>query len=578
MSVAVVASGATTSQINQAVALLGDNQQASFTGDVRGAAAVGIDTVIDQTIDTAQWVADKLPSSIFTWIVDALAKVHETFEDLTGDTSQIGGHVRALMQAARDVAAQEANVAGCGSAVGQIWQGQAFDSFSTRIQSVGRATGGVAGVLASDAERHLVLAGQLADSKHGVIKLASDLASELCAYAFVILRNLGLIIAAGVWVLAGAAVSGGISGGFKGAVKGFSKGGLGGMISGGFHGAVDGAKENVEAVLKAAFDKFVAWAVRKVGQKLQQISVFVRTHLDTMNTTLGQIAETGTRAERAAALLRGQSDPGTSSDAPQRGSYGDQAMGADPQARDGDLVTVNEAIGDPSKPLPPGYSRATDADLASLGLTRDMLKDDQGLEAEVFKTPEGGYVVAFAGTTAGSDKSAGPDIIEDAVGGATVSPQTQRVLAISDAIEKSPNGDQVAYTGHSLGGRHAAVAAMNSGQPAVTYDAAGVSQSTVNYVAERNGDDPAAVTARANDTQVRRYYAGDDPLTAAQERFDHGIADSLPDAIGRPYALSDPYTHTPDSATLPKPYEHGHDLTHAGELWERKYGYLRNQN
>ncbi|CAI9409393.1 hypothetical protein [Aestuariimicrobium sp. T2.26MG-19.2B] len=570
---AAMRTGATTAQLNSAVALLGDNHGASPFGDLKGAGAVVVDVVIDQTIDTAQWVADQLPHDIFGWIVDAVAKVHETFEQLTGDTSQIGAHVGALMRASQQVASQQAQASGCGSAVGQIWQGQAYDSFSTRIRALGRATGAVSGVLTSAAERHLVLAGQLASAKRGLIELTAELVRELCNTAFTIVRSLGLVVAAGVWVLGAAALGGGISGGFKGAVNGFTKGGFGGMISGGFHGAVSGAKGSVEAVLKVAFDRFVQWAMGRVGQALQRIAVFVRQNIDVMTATLGQIADTGMRSQRAAALLRGQSDPGSASDGPSRGSYGDRARGADPQAMDGDLIALNQAMGSPDAPLPPGYSRATDADLAALGLTRAQLTDPNGFQAEVFRTPEGGYVVAFAGTGAAGGQFQ-PDAVEDGIGGATVSPQTQQVLAISDAIERSSQGDQVVYTGHSLGGRQAAIAAINSGQPAVTYDAAGVSQATVNYVAERNGDDPAALISRANDDQIRRYYASDDPLTAFQEGNGGSAAAALPDAIGRPYPLGDAPGNNP-SAGQGVPDFAGHDLSHAGDLWEQRYGSLR---
>lgn len=120
----------------------------------------------------------------------------------------------------------------------------------------------------------------------------------------------------------------------------------------------------------------------------------------------------------------------------------------------------------------------------------------------MFTTPEGGYVVTFGGTGAGAatlDPCGTPkDIVEDVIGAATVSPQTLQVLALSEAIESSGNGDAVIYSGHSLGGRLAAIAALNSGQPAVTYDAAGVSQATINYIAERNGQEPAALAQQAN--------------------------------------------------------------------------------
>src|SRR5699024_12875767 len=128
-------------------------------------------------------------------------------------------------------------------------------------------------------------------------------------------------------------------------------------------------------------------------------------------------------AERAAALLTTGRDPGTNADAPADGTIGDEARGTGMQERDRDLIDLNGAIGDPDAELPEGYRRASEADLAKLGLTPEMMTDDNGFIAEVFVDADGNYVMAFAGTTAGEDPSTGvtsdvvyDDVVEDAAG------------------------------------------------------------------------------------------------------------------------------------------------------------------
>ncbi len=312
-----------------------------------------------------------------------------------------------------------------------------------------------------------------------------------------------------------------------GAIGGF----FSGAVSGGINGAEDAARM-IPALFEQAFRNFVNWALGRVQAALNHLADFVKACIDPMVAVIGNIAGAGVRAERAASLLLGKGDPGTHADAPAPGSYGDTGQGTDPRASDGDLITLNQAIGDPNAPLPPGYSRLTPAEIAALGLTGKLQNDGNGFIADVFKTPDGTYVVAFGGTTVGPG-GAMPDVVEDGVGATTMSPQTQQVLDITDAIQRSGNGDDVLYTGHSLGGRLAAIAAIDTGNAAVTYDSAGVSQSTIDYVAAKNGVDPSTLVNQANDGQIRRYYAGDDALTFAQERWPVSAA-GAPDALGTP--------------------------------------------
>lgn len=337
---------------------------------------------------------------------------------------------------------------------------------------------------------------------------------------------------------------------------------------GAFSGAQDAAAEAARR-LRAAWDAFVEWGSREVAHVLESVTDFVEASLEPMTAEIGQMKGIGQRAERAASLLSDGTDPGYNADGPAAGTSGHDAQGTevDPQ-RDGDLIDVNQAIGDPGADLPDGYRRATPDDLAALGLDPSMMTDENGFIAEVFVDPDGNYVMAFAGTTAGEAPGtpgqgvSDPDIVEDAAGAVTMSPQTQQVLAITEAVSSSGHGDNVVWTGHSLGGRLATVAALDTGNAAVTYNSAGVSQATIDYIAASNGTDPQAMTDQANDGQIRRYWTGNDPLTGAQERF-AGSADAAPDALGHSIPLSDPTQDLPLD---------GHGQQTVEEQFDQAYG------
>lgn len=113
---------------------------------------------------------------------------------------------------------------------------------------------------------------------------------------------------------------------------------------------------------------------------------------------------------------------------------------------------------------------------------------------------------------------------------------------------------------------------MDTGNAGVTYNAAGVSQATIDYVAHKNGVDPGTLVAQANNGQVRRYYTGDDPLTAAQERW-QGSAAAAPDAVGAPIQLGP--TEQSDLTKPPfnlDPYREGHYQEQVEQAWRKQYG------
>lgn len=97
-------------------------------------------------------------------------------------------------------------------------------------------------------------------------------------------------------------------------------------------------------------------------------------------------------------------------------------------------------------------------------------------------------------------------------------------------------GDQLAITGHSLGGGLAAASSLATGAPAVTFNAAGLHDNTI----ERLGLDPDAVRSELErGDQIRRYAVDHEILTALQERnlLTRGL---LPDAVGHKIELPDP--------------------------------------
>lgn len=546
--------------INQAVTVLDGPK-------VRVSAGGAPLDVIDLTLDLWALISQGLPQPFHHWIGDALDSFRELLDDFTGDSGAIIAHAEHCEQTAQLVLDQVAPIATLSGRT-PSWTGPAADAFARTTSATAVCVEETGQAIQEVGARHLRIGYGVAAVKQELVRSVSELAARLVSGALQAIAQAGLALASGVVTVAGGVVGGGLSG----AWDGFTSGGLGGAVVGGISGAINGGRDAAaEAAqrLRAAWDSFLAWGSAEVASILEVVTDFVESSVEPMVTEMGHIKNVGQRAERAASLLTTGTDPGNNADAPPPGTSGHDAQGADPDPElDGDLIDLNQAIGDPDAKLPDGYSRASEEDLAALGLDPDMMMDENGFIAEVFIDPDGNYVLAFAGTTAGeapgtpSSGLSDPDIVEDGVGALTMSPQTEQVLAISEAVSSSGNGDNVVWTGHSLGGRLATIAAMDTGNAAITYNSAGVSQATIDYIAAANGVDPETLTQQANDGQVRRYWTGNDPLTGAQERFEP-TQDAAPDAVGTPIEL------TPPTEDLPLD-GHGQDVVE--EQFEDAYG------
>lgn len=158
---------------------------------------------------------------------------------------------------------------------------------------------------------------------------------------------------------------------------------------------------------------------------------------------------------------------------------------------------------------PPGWHRLSRAELAAYGVT--MPSGDHDFEAAVYRGPDGEIVVAYRGSQTGKD---GWEDVEDwtqNVQNAGGLPSSQGEQAIDLATQVTEVfGDDVEFTGHSLGGSLAAMASVATGGEATTFNAEGVGDGNYAMAVDASGGDGNA----HNVTNVR---TSTDPLTIGQE-------------------------------------------------------------
>jgi hypothetical protein len=171
-------------------------------------------------------------------------------------------------------------------------------------------------------------------------------------------------------------------------------------------------------------------------------------------------------------------------------------------------------------PSPPsGYRAANDADLAKLGLTQEMLEQpgESSFRARVYVSGEAGqekYTVVFRGSQSGDDwkSNAQQGIGLDSTHYANAL-EIGKKLARTDA--------DVTLVGHSLGGGLAAEAAIASGRPADTFNAAGLHQNTIDKA------QAIAEAAGRGTSSINNYRVPGEILTSVQEGGDRAIGAGL---------------------------------------------------
>lgn len=211
-------------------------------------------------------------------------------------------------------------------------------------------------------------------------------------------------------------------------------------------------------------------------------------------------------------------------------SFADQVRGLDAKPIDKTMARLMDDLYELG-PGADGFKPLSADQLLKAGIDPASLENpDSGFRARIYGDEQGRYVLAYSGTDEGKDwltnfrQGLG---FEDA--------QYNQAIALAREA-KVAFGDQVAITGHSLGGGLAGAASISTGIPAVTFNASGVHDKTL----ERIGiDADAAKQEVAHNGQIRRFAVKNEILTDLQE---HSIPLkwAMPDAVGHKIELPDP--------------------------------------
>lgn len=178
---------------------------------------------------------------------------------------------------------------------------------------------------------------------------------------------------------------------------------------------------------------------------------------------------------------------------------------------------------------PPGWHEVTSAELERLGIDPELLEDtNTGFHATLFRDDNGRYVLSYEGTDFGH----GGDVYNDYAGAANTSDQVYQAIQAATTVKQRLMANGVtagnfSLTGHSLGGELAAAGSIATGAKATTFNAAGLSYTSMKLAqesAQQHGFFTSAVDARA---RVENYHFTTDPLTNAQKYT------ALPEAYGR---------------------------------------------
>ncbi|MEB1527881.1 XVIPCD domain-containing protein [Xanthomonas sp. WHRI 7945] len=221
--------------------------------------------------------------------------------------------------------------------------------------------------------------------------------------------------------------------------------------------------------------------------------------------------------------------------------FGEAVRGQQPQAVDRQLPSLLQDLyvtagqrraggAETFAPLPDGWTRMDDAAVQRAGIDPSMLHDAKsGFDAALYRNDQGNVVLAFCGTDEGKDW-------KHNLGQGLGFADAQYASAIQLGSQaRQAFGQDLMISGHSLGGGLAAASAMVNDVPAVTYNAAGVNDRTL----EREGLDASAAKDYAAEGLIRGYHVKNELLTHLQEDS-IPLKWAMPDAAGHQIQLPDP--------------------------------------
>jgi hypothetical protein len=230
----------------------------------------------------------------------------------------------------------------------------------------------------------------------------------------------------------------------------------------------------------------------------------------------------------------------TSSSTQPGGGFASDVFGQQPHAVDrvlSRLIQDNYDVADarrgdplPESSLPGTWTRMDDAAVRAAGIDPTLLHDAKtGFDASLYRDASGAVVVAYAGSDEFQDW---PHNFRQGLGFQDA--QYDEAIALAQEAKRA-FGDNVILTGQSLGGGLAAAASMANEVPAVTFNAAGVHDKTL----ERYGFDADVLKQEAEQGLIRSYRVENEILTHLQEDS-IPLKWAMPDAPGHEIVLPDP--------------------------------------
>ena len=255
------------------------------------------------------------------------------------------------------------------------------------------------------------------------------------------------------------------------------------------------------------------------------LTVLVRNVVDSLrerNTSLNQQADEQEKASAVNGSISGAKGVGSIAKAGSGGSGSDPYNGKPREGeagRDADYARLAQAAYEKGDPIPDGWRKISDDELAELGIDPSELDTKYGMQATVYQNADGKYVLAFRGTEL--DREPGKDLGNDIAGGAFTSFQVNEAINVSTKLAQAVGPENLDFTGHSLGGELASVAAIATGGQAVTFNAAGVS-TTSETIARGSCLTNFGTQSPMDGSNVKAYSYEIDPVNNAQD----GVHDS----------------------------------------------------
>ena len=216
---------------------------------------------------------------------------------------------------------------------------------------------------------------------------------------------------------------------------------------------------------------------------------------------------------------------------------------------------------------PPGWHEVGPAEMRKLGIDPALLEDKRtGFHATLFRDDNGRYVLSYEGT---DFRDLRGDVLNDVRGAGATSEQVGQAIQAATTVKQRLMANGVtagnfSLAGHSLGGELAAAGSIATGAKATTFNAAGLSYTSMTLAREsaiQNGFFTSDLDARA---RVENYSYSKDPLTNIQK------ITTAPEAFGKQFRIEAPPSedasgeqrHGLDAMKRQYDAEHGHAYGH----------------